>query len=169
MRETAQELTELQDLLDRSISRAGHHLTSIVEDDRRLTARQVVTELTGMKVLVVATVTGGGEPRTSCLDGHFLHGRWLFSTSAEAWKAKHLLARPAVSATHVDGERVAVFTHGYADAHTDGADYETYRAYFTEYYHSDPATWSRAGIVFFTIRPTWMVGYAMGAADFPES
>lgn len=167
MNETTEELDELQRLLDTSAAGAGRHLTGIIGEDRRLDARQLVTELTGMKVLVVATVTAGGEPRTSCLDGHFLHGRWLFSTAASALKARHLLARPAVSATHVDGERVAVFTHGYADAHTSGPEWERHRAYFADYYGSDPTTWADR-IVFFTLRPTWMIGYAADAASFPQ-
>jgi len=68
-----------------------------------------------MQVLVVATVTATGEPRTSLPRRHFLHGRWVFSTGAKALKARHIKARPAVSATYVDGERIAVFTHGRAD------------------------------------------------------
>src|SRR5262249_27893894 len=140
MKETDEELTRLQRLLDDSIHRSGSHLTGIIDDQRKLNARQLVAALTGMKVLVVATVTARGEPRTSCVDGHFLPGRWLFSTAASAYKARDLLARPAVSATHADGERIGVFTHGLAKAHTEGPEWEEHRAYFTEYYDSDPAT-----------------------------
>jgi predicted pyridoxine 5'-phosphate oxidase superfamily flavin-nucleotide-binding protein len=74
MHETAAELNELQLLLDRSIRRSNDHLTAIITEERRLTAGQIAAALDGMKVLVVATVTKTGEPRTSCVDGHFLHG-----------------------------------------------------------------------------------------------
>ncbi len=167
MLETEEEIADLQHLLDASISRAGGHLTGIVSDESRLDARQLVTELTGMKVLVLATVTAHGEPRTSCVDGHFRHGRWLFGTAPTAVKAKHLIARPAVSATHVDGERIGVFTHGRAQVFTEGPEFEAHNAYFTEFYDSDPQSWDEAGVVYATIEPGWMVAYAAGASAFP--
>lgn len=168
MHETDEEIADLQRLLDASIGRANSHLTGIVDDDHRLDARQLVTELTGMKVLVLATVTARGEPRTSCVDGHFVHGRWLFGTSATAVKIKHMRARPGVSATHVDGERVGVFTHGQARVFSEGPEFEAHNAYFTEFYGSDPQTWDEAGVVYATIDPGWMVSYAADAASFPR-
>ena len=168
MHETDEEIADLQRLLDASIGRAGGHLTGIVSDDHRLDARQLVTELTGMKVLVLATVTARGEPRTSCVDGHFRHGRWLIGTGATAIKAKHMLARPAVSATYVDGERVGVFTHGTATVVSEGSEFDEHNAYFTEFYGSDPQTWDEAGIVYATIEPSWMVAYAAEAPSFPS-
>ena len=164
MDETPEELDGLQRLLDASVAGANPHLTGIITPDHRLTAHQLVGALTGMKVLVVATVTAKGEPRTSCLDGHFRHGRWLFGTSTAAVKARHLLARPAVSATHADGERLAVFTHGYAEAHTSGPAFDEHLAYFADYYRSDPTTWSPDPMVFFTLRPAWMTAYAADPA-----
>ena len=168
MRETPEELAALQDLLDRSVRGGSRQLRDIVRPERQLTAGQLVAELTGMKVLVVATVTAAGEPRTSCLDGHFLHGHWIFSTDASAIKARHLKVRPAVSATHVDGERMAVFTHGHADyIDSSQPDFDGLVAYFTEYYGNSPLTWG-PHIVFFRLQPTWMVGFAMDALSFPS-
>ncbi len=169
MKETAEELAALQGLLDESIGSSGAHLTGIVTPPRRLAARQLTTALTGMKVLVVATVTAAGEPRTSCADGHFLHGTWMFSTAGSAYKARHLRARPAVSATHVDGERLAVFTHGQAEYITpDDAAFGPLEEHFVAHYQSSPRDWS-PDPVFIRIRPTWMVGFAMDAAEFPDS
>ena len=121
MYETESEVAALQELLDRSHAGATDHLQSIIDDDRRLTADDLVALLTGMKVLAVATVTAGGEPRISALDGHFLHGTWSFSTSGTAAKARHLAARPQASVAHVDGEEMAVFSHGQALAADAGA------------------------------------------------
>lgn len=169
MRETQPEIDELQALLDRSIRGSGRHLTGIITPERRLSARQVITALQGMRVLVLATVTAAGEPRTSCVDGHFLHGTWLFSTDESAVKARHLKARPALSCTHVDGERVAVFMHGYADYITaERPEYAEHDAYFTEYYGSSPTTWGPS-IVFIQVKPTWMAAYASNPAEFPEA
>jgi len=169
MKETPEELAAMQSLLDRSIAGSGRHLTSIVTEPRRLTARQLVTALTGMRVLVVATVTAAGEPRTSCVDGHFLNGTWMFGTSASAVKARHLRTRPALSATHADGERMAIFTHGTAEYITpDEPGFAPYEEHFIAHYGSSPRDWGPTP-VFVRVRPTWMVGYAMTAADFPES
>lgn len=168
MRETPEELDALQRLLDESVAASGTHLRNIVTDRRRLSAGQLVAALTGMKVLVLATVTATGEPRTSCVDGHFLHGTWIFSTAAYAYKARHLRARPALSATHADGERMAVFTHGRAEYLTvSDPGFARLDEHYIEHYGSSPRDWGPEP-VFIRVRPTWMVGYAMNAADFPD-
>ena len=120
MYETPEEITRLQDLLDRSHAKATDHLRSIIHGDRRLTADDLVALLTGMRVLSLATVTASGEPRVSAVDGHFLHGTWSFSTSATAAKARHMRARPSVSVAHVDGEKMAVFSHGRVEPLAEG-------------------------------------------------
>ena len=113
MYETEAELDELQALLDRSLSQSTAHLQSIVvAGERTLTARQLVRVVTGMSTLAISTVTATGEPRISGIDGHFLHGRWVFGTARSAAKAKHLEARPSVSVAHMRGEELGVFTHG---------------------------------------------------------
>lgn len=71
MLETTAEIETLQSLLDVSHERATGHLRSIIDDDRTLSAAQVVELMTGMKVLSCATVTARGEPRITALDGHF--------------------------------------------------------------------------------------------------
>lgn len=168
MLETPAELSALQTLLDRSIAGAGTHLTSIVSAERRLNARQLVAETVGMKVLVVATTTASGEPRTSCVDGHFLHGSWAFTTGGEAQKARHLERRPALSATYADGERVAVFAHGCAVLLNDTPDFPAYDAHLTRHYGSSPMTWG-SDIRYYRLEPSWMVAYAMDAAGFRET
>jgi general stress protein 26 len=141
MLETPDEITALQALLDASHARASGHLRSIITDDRTLSAEQLAGLLTGMKVLSVATVTASGEPRISALDGHFLHGTWTFSTSGTSAKAGHLAARPAVSVAHVDGEEMALFSHGYADLMPPGPERDEVEAHWTAYYGSSPWSW----------------------------
>jgi general stress protein 26 len=114
MDETPTELAELQALIDRSFARAGAHTTSIISAERRLSAPEVAAYLTGVKHLAVATVTARGEPRVGAVDGLFLHGHFWFSTSADAWRIKHLRERPAVSATHFVGDDIAITVHGTA-------------------------------------------------------
>ena len=169
MYETDDEVAALQRLLDASHAAASEHLRSIISDERRLTARDLVALLTGMKVLSVATVTARGEPRISALDGHFLHGTWSFSTSGTAVKARHLRERPSVSVAHVDGEQLAVFSHGVVERMQPGDDdWDTTIAHWTAHYGSSPLEWGD-DIALYRYHPTWMVGYAWKRAELLAS
>jgi len=160
MYETPEELAALQELLDRSHAGATDHLRDIINDERRLTARDLVALLTGMKVISVATVTAQGHPRISAMDGHFLHGTWSFSTSGTAAKARHMSVRPDVSVAHVDHEELAVFSHGRVEelAESD-PDWPETLDHWTSHYGSSPLSWGER-IVLYRYRPHWMVGYA---------
>ncbi len=160
MDETDAEIAALQDLLDRSHAGATDHLQSIIHDDRMLSASDLVALLTGMKVLSVATVTAGGEPRISALDGHFLHATWSFSTSGTAAKARHLATRPQASVAHIDGEEMAVFSHGRALPLTPGHPrWEETLDHWTRHYGSSPLEWG-PDIRLYDYQPHWMVAYA---------
>jgi general stress protein 26 len=160
MLETTEEIVALQRLLDKSHAGATSHLRNIVHAGRTLTAEDLAGLLTGMKVLSVATVTAGGEPRISALDGHFLHATWTFSTSGTAAKARHLERRPAVSVAHIDGEELAVFSHGRAERILPGDDdWKETLVHWTNHYDSSPLTWGQ-DVRMYRLRPHWMVGYA---------
>jgi Pyridoxamine 5'-phosphate oxidase len=122
MFETTEELAALDALLAASFEGAGDHLTGIISPTRRLGAAELCRYLTGVKHLVVSTVTARCEPRCSAVDGLFLHGSFWFSTSATARKAQHLERRSAVSAAHVVGDDVGVFVHGRARVVHGGTD-----------------------------------------------
>jgi nitroimidazol reductase NimA-like FMN-containing flavoprotein (pyridoxamine 5'-phosphate oxidase superfamily) len=115
MLETPEEIDRLQDLLDRSAAGAGAHLRSIASDEHRLSAAQVSQKLQGMRLLVVATVTADGRPLAGPVDGYFLHGSFYFSSGRDSVRMRHLAARPAVSATYLAGEELAVTVHGRAE------------------------------------------------------
>lgn len=114
MFETADELAELQALLDESMASAGPHLRGIIDDDRRLSAREVVDALGGMKLLVLATVTADGRPLVGPVDGYFLHGSFHFSSGVQSVRMVHISKRPQVSASHLPGEHLAITVHGRA-------------------------------------------------------
>jgi hypothetical protein len=113
--ETAEETDRLQRVLDDSAGGAGPHLREILTEERRLSARDLCARLTGMRLLTVATVTADGRPLAGPVDGYFLHGTFWFSSGRESVRMRHLAARPAVSATHLPGEELAVTVHGRAD------------------------------------------------------
>lgn len=172
MRETREELRELQALLDDSLSRSTAHLRSIINTERSLTAAQLCKVLTGMRTLALSTVTAKGEPRISGVDGHFLHGKWHFGTARDAAKARHLAARPAVSAAHMRGDDLGVFTHGTVEILNppDGEpaqDWPEILAYFKGFYGEDAFDWDNE-VVYYRLHPHWMAAYAPDAAKLTE-
>jgi general stress protein 26 len=118
MHESPAELDRLQDLLDASMAAAGPHLSSIITDERRLTADDLTQRLQGMRLLVLATATADGRPLAGPVDGYFLHGSFWFSSGTDSVRMRHLAARPAVSATHLPGDELAVTVHGRAELFT---------------------------------------------------
>ncbi|MGA2933239.1 MAG: pyridoxamine 5'-phosphate oxidase family protein, partial [Acidimicrobiales bacterium] len=87
----------------------------IITDERRLGAHELTERLRGMRLLVLATVTADGRPLAGPVDGYFLHGTFWFSSGRDSVRMRHLAARPAVSATHLPGEELAVTVHGRAE------------------------------------------------------
>ena len=163
MHETAEDLDRLQSLLDTSAARASEHLTSIVTPSRRLTAPQVCAVLTGMSTLALSTVTASGEPRVSGVDGHFLRGRWLFTTSGTSVKVRHLRARPACSVAHLRGDDLGVFVHGRAQLMPSAEAPAWVEDHFVAHYGLSPSTLG-PDIVYAWVDPTWMVAYAFDPA-----
>ncbi|GAB3929223.1 hypothetical protein GCM10029976_028460 [Kribbella albertanoniae] len=164
MRETPEEVSGLQELLDASIGRSTEHLRNIITDERQLNAEELVRALTGMRTLNLATITKNHEPRISAVDGHFLHARWVFTTAGSAAKARHLKVRPAASISYVDGERIGVFSHGQVEFLTpEHPDFDEIEAHLVAHYGSSPSSWAD-DIVYARLRPTWMVGYAFDKA-----
>jgi pyridoxine/pyridoxamine 5'-phosphate oxidase len=164
MKETSEEVSGLQALLDASIGQSTQHLRNIITAERELNAEELTQVLTGMCTLNLATVTKSGEPRISAVDGHFLHARWVFTTAGSAAKARHLKARPAASLAYVDGERLGVFSHGQVEFLTgEHPDFDEIEAHLVAHYDSSPSSWA-PDIVYARLQPTWMVGYAFDKA-----
>ena len=126
MHETADDLTALQELIDRSYAAAGRHLLRIHSAERRLSATEVAERLTGMCLLALATVTADGRPMVGPVDGIFYRGAFHFGSAPDSMRFRHIRARPQVSATHLPGEELAVTVHGRAtEVPIDGGFRET--------------------------------------------
>ncbi|HET7181745.1 MAG TPA: pyridoxamine 5'-phosphate oxidase family protein [Candidatus Limnocylindrales bacterium] len=167
MFETEAEIQSLQSMLDAHMARANEHMRAIVRPERRLSARQLVTYLQGTKHVAFATVTPKGEPRVSPLDALFIHGRFTVSTARGATKYAHLRRKPAVSAVHMDGDRIAVAVNGTVEWIEPGhPEHDEIHAAWTANYESDPYSWG--DVVLFRIQPATMWAYAPGAEDLPE-
>lgn len=169
MYETEDELSELQAIIDRSFPRLGPHAAVIITPQRRLTARQVVNYLVGMKHIVVGTVTSGGEPRVAPVDGHFLHGCFWFGTGEAALRVQHLRRNPAISACHLAGDELAIVVHGQATLFgPKDPEGEEMRAHYAEYYGSDPYSWPGGNSVWVRIDAAIMTTFAMDPSKFSE-
>jgi Pyridoxamine 5'-phosphate oxidase len=168
MYESDDERQSLQQLLDRSFSVSSEHLQAIMTPPRRLDALRLITELDGVCVLNVATVTARGEPRISAVDGHFLHGHWYFTTDGRAVKARQLAARPAVSAAYTPRDGLGVFCHGYARRlELNSAEFDQLNEQWALMYGASFDTVTD-DVAAFRIDPSWLVGFAMTDDEFIE-
>ena len=168
MFETDAELAELQGLFDAHLARANPHMTGIVTPKRRLTARQVVRHLVGVRHVAFATVTSRGEPRVSPLDTLFIHGRFTLSTGGDTTRVKHLHRNPACSAVHMDADRIAVVANGTAEwIPREHPEHDEIHRVWSETYESDPYSWG-SGVVLFRVQPRSMWAYAFHPEEFPD-
>lgn len=135
MRETDDDLTRLQHLLDATYAGAGEHLRRVVPPDRRATAAILVERLTGMRLLVLATATSDGRPINSPVDAFFYRGRFHFGSAPDSIRFRHVRRRPAVSATHLPGEEFAVTVHGTAEfIDIKSPEHREFRQVLLDYY-----------------------------------
>jgi hypothetical protein len=167
MRDTEAELARLQDLLDASYAAAGPHLLRIHDPDRRLDAAGIAERLTGMVLLALATVSGAGKPVVGPVDGVFLHGSFHFGSAPDSVRARHIAARPWVSATHLPGEELAVTVHGRAlpvDVGTpEGAELRQalLEIYVPRYGESWEADFLDSGVAYWRIEAERIFGFHM--------
>src|SRR3989442_7752992 len=115
MREPAAELAALQELIERSVNRAGPHMRGLIHPGKyTLSAAQVVRLLDGMKTIAVAAPAPNGDPLVGAMDGWFLHGKFFFSSAGDAVRIRGLRKRPSVSVVRFDGDAYAITAHGKA-------------------------------------------------------
>jgi Pyridoxamine 5'-phosphate oxidase len=115
MHERPEDIAAVQEVIDRSYAAAGTHLLGIHTPERRLTAEQVCERLQGVCLLALATVSAAGRPVVGPVDGILFRGAFHFGSSPTSVRARHIAARPWVSATHVPREELAVTVHGRAE------------------------------------------------------
>ena len=163
MHETPEDVRALQRLLDRSYAGAGAHMRSITTPERRVGAERLVQELTGMCLLVVATVTADGRPIAGPLDGIFYRGAFHFGTAPDSIRYRHLLARPQVSATHLPREEFAVTVHGRAvPVDVQGGLRETLLEVYVPRYGTGWEQFLDSGPVYMRIDADRMYSFQMG-------
>jgi hypothetical protein len=161
--ETPADIRALQDLLDRSYDAAGPHLRSITSPERRVSAEDLAEQLTGMCLLVVATVTRDCRPIAGPLDGIFYRSAFHFGTAPNSVRYRHLLARPQVSATHLPREEFAVNVHGRAvPVEIAGGFRETLLEVYVPRYGADWEQFLDSGPVYMRIDADRMFTFGTG-------
>jgi hypothetical protein len=170
MHERPDDLTALQAVLDRSFEAAGPHLRGVATPDRRLSAGQLADRLTGMRLLVLATATRDGRPINGPVDGIFYRGRFHFGSSPKSLRYRHIRERPAVSATHLPGESLAVTVHGdaeFVDVHAPehGEFRQTLLDIYTPRYGDEWAAMLDGGAWYARIDPRRMFTFWMPGED----
>lgn len=147
MHETPEDLKDLQQLLDESYSGAGEFLRSVIPADATASAEDLVSRLTGVCLLALATVTADGRPLAGAVDGLFYRGTFWFGTGSNSVRAGHIQSRPHVSAVHIPGEAFSVTVHGTAHIVDPGdSQHGGFRSYLTEVYGTSWAEWGDAAI-----------------------
>jgi hypothetical protein len=166
MHERPEDLVDLQAVIDASYAQAGAHLAAIHEPERRLDAAAVAAELTGMRLLVLATSTRDGRPITGPVDGIFYRGLFHFGSSPDSVRFRHIRERSDVSATHLPGEHLAVTVHGTAELldvnapeHAELRD--TILGIYVPRYGESWAEMLDGGAAYARIRPRRMLTFSM--------
>jgi nitroimidazol reductase NimA-like FMN-containing flavoprotein (pyridoxamine 5'-phosphate oxidase superfamily) len=168
MHETNEDFVNLQHLLDTSYGAGGTHLREVITPERRLNAEALCEQLVGMRLLVLATVTADGRPIASPVDGIFYRGSFYFGSSPESIRFKHINHRPAVSATHLPGEELAVTVHGMAEPIDVAAPEhrgfrETLLSIYLPRYGAEWETFLNSGPVYARINAQRMFTFSMPA------
>ena len=106
----------LQEVLDRSIERAGPYLReSFQMPAHSLNAAQLTGHLAGrLWTIALATVTAKGEPRVAPVGSLFVDGRFCVPILKSAARVKQLQRNAAVSASLFDEKDFALIVHGTA-------------------------------------------------------
>lgn len=162
MHETPDDIERLQGLLDASYRAAGGHLREIITPARRVSAEGLIDRLQGMRLLVLSTVTADGRPIAGPVDGLFYRGEFWFGSSPKSLRFRHIRQRPAVSATHLDGEPFSVTVHGRAEIvglSTSGHD--GFWDYCREVYGAAWDRWTEAEAIYARIRAQRMFTFEM--------
>ena len=111
MRETDDDLEALQRLLDASFAGSGEHIRSAFDQERRLSATDLVDALAGIFEMHLAVVAGSGAPLVAPVDGYLVRAKICLGLPMASVRARRLRRDPRVSVSFNSGN-VAFIAHG---------------------------------------------------------
>lgn len=166
MDETAEQLAELQAVLDRSRERARPYLRSIFTAEKTLSAADLVGLFQGPRQVAVATVSSSGDPRVAPVDALLVRGNFCFGTHETALRIRHLRRNPAISLTYFERDEIAVVAHGLGELIEYGnRDFRELDERFLAVYGGTPSR-PDEGSVFVRVVPSLIFTYARDARRF---
>lgn len=146
MHESIAEIESLQKLLDVSYEKAGKHYRSIHTAKRRMSAVEVCTQLEGVAIFDLATVSKSAKPLVAPVDGLFFKGTLWFSSGKSSIRFKHIRNNPHVSAAYTQGEEISIIVHGLAhEVDTSRPGHEALHEYYLETYGPSYDSWGLWG------------------------
>jgi hypothetical protein len=114
-RHSAEELSDLQRLLDESARSAGDALRETFEPQGHLlSARQLAAYFGPIRGFALATVTSAGDPRVAPVGAVFYRAKFHVPTADYSKRVAHVVGRDSVSLTHFVLGSIAVIVHGRA-------------------------------------------------------
>lgn len=169
MKETPEDLEQLQTILHTSIEQAGDFLRRSFEmPTHSLSAGQLVHYLQGAPTVALATTTVRSEPRVAPIGAIFYRGHFYIPTVANAVRIRHVLKRPAVSLAHYQGNDLAIIVHGQAEIITlEHADFSILEELQQIYTHTSVREWGDG--VFLKILAHVIYTYARSPEQYPAS
>lgn len=111
MRETNGDLADLPGLLDVSFAGSGEHLRAAFDQERRLSAKELVALLPGLFEMHLAAVTAAGAPLVAPVDGFLLRGKICLGLPALSVRGRLVHQDPRVSVSF-NTDDVAFIAHG---------------------------------------------------------
>ncbi|HZR43317.1 MAG TPA: pyridoxamine 5'-phosphate oxidase family protein [Ktedonobacteraceae bacterium] len=168
MRETSEDLAQLQALLNSSIEQAGSFLRrSFQMPEHSLSATQLVHYLQGIQNVAFASVTSRGEPRVAPIGSLFYRGRFYIPTTTSAMRTKHVQKHPAVSLTHFVDNDLAIIVHGTATILlSDHPDFATIEELQRAANSQSVRDWGEGAYI--QVNATMIYTFARNPDQFPE-
>ena len=169
MHKTADDVRNLQTLIDDSVESAGPFLRhSFDMPALTLSARQIIQRLDGSVTLALGTVTRDGRPRVAPVIALFYRGQFVIPTVRTALRTRHVQHNPEVSLSLYEGNDFAIIAHGQAAViDSDDQEFDDLVNLQIDVGAGDVRTWGDA--VFIGVDAERLYSFARFPDQFPAS
>ena len=169
MNETADDIRNLQTLIDESVESAGPFLRhSFDMPALTLTANQIIRRLEGSVTLALGTVTSDGRPRVAPVIALFYRRQFFIPTVRTALRTRHVQYNAEVSLSLYEGNDFAIIVHGQAVViDSEHQVFEDLVNLQIEVGAGDVRTWGEA--VFIRVDAERLYSFARFPDQFPAS
>jgi general stress protein 26 len=164
--ETEAELSELEQVIEKSRTRSGDHLGSLFAQGEWLSGREVAHRLQGIRNVALATVNSRREPRVAPMEAALFHGKFYIAVQGDSNRVEQLARTPAASITYTRDDDVLIIVNGNATfVHRGESDFDGLDAEWNKKYGRN--VWD--AMIFIRLEPTSMVAFALNPELFPTA